>query len=92
MRLSIGDESKSEGWELMVSTNYALVERRVYLHAITENSRRSIYIERGARRQTCLGCLIFYALREDGLKVLVVRLLVKAKGADIVDECTEGSG
>ena len=45
MQLSIGDKLKSEGWELMVSTNYALVEHQVYLHAITENSRCSIYIE-----------------------------------------------
>jgi hypothetical protein len=58
---------------------------RVYVHATTENGSTVCIGGGGAS----LGCR---AQRENGMKVLVVRLLVKAKGTNIIDEFGEGSG
>ena len=64
----------------------------VYLHISTENSggtrRRRLEGECFARQIS----LTLRTFQEDRIKIIVVGLLVKAKGADVINEFTEGGG
>ena len=49
-------------------------------------------VDRGASREKrfiSLDSLSLQALQEDGMKVLIVQFLIKAKGADIMDKFAE---
>jgi len=74
--------------------NQLFIHHKFYLHGIA--NRCAIHIDRGASREgRCFAGLVdlgFQALREDGLKVLVVRPFVEAKGTDMDNELAEGSG
>lgn len=68
----------------------------VNLHPITEN-RSIVTFDSGASKRRSLfvevaGLSCQRALRENRMQVLVVRLLVEAKGTDITDKFAERSG
>jgi len=78
----------------MSNCNQLFIRHKFYLRGIANGC--AIHIDRGGsregRRFAGLVDLGFRALREDGLKVLVVRPFVEAKGTDMDNELTEGSG
>jgi len=77
----------------MSNCNQLFICHKFYLHGIANGC--AIHIDRGGsregRRFTSLVDLGFQALREDGLKVLVVRPFVEAKGTDMDNELVGGS-
>jgi hypothetical protein len=72
----------------IVRIGYALfILLEVHLHSITDHMH--MVVNRG-RHFARLIDLSFQAQREDGMKGLIIWLLLKVKGTDMGDEVTEG--